>query len=94
MRLSGYELATRLSLALYDVSPDDAMLGDAEAGKFDDDASFGGQVDKALSDPRSRAAVLRFHEQMYSANEYAGISKSGEKSPLFKAGMGADMRKT
>ena len=92
VRLTGYELATRLSLALYDVAPDDAMLSDAKAGRFDDDAGLAAQVDKALADPRSRAAILRFHEQMYSTDEYAGLSKDAAKFPLFKAGVGTDMR--
>ena len=64
----------------------------SKPGKFDNAAGFAAQVEKALADPRSRASILRFHEQMYSSIEYSGITKDNGKFPLFRVGMGADMR--
>ena len=44
--LQAFELATRLSLALYDTPPDDAMLGSVDAGDFSD-AKLSETVDRA-----------------------------------------------
>ncbi len=89
--LQAFELATRLSLALYDAPPDDAMLASVEAGDFSD-AKLSATVDRALSDPRAREGLLRFHEQLYFAQEYPSLSKDATRFPGFSAGTGEHLR--
>lgn len=59
-QLSGYELASRLSLMLWDSVPDDALLDAAGGGKLDTAAGIRAQVDRILDDAKARPVVSRF----------------------------------
>ncbi len=59
-QLSGYEIASRLSLLLWDSVPDDALLDAAAAGELDNADGIRGQVDRLLSDAKARSVMIRF----------------------------------
>jgi hypothetical protein len=59
--LNDYEIAARLSYFLWGSAPDDALLGDAEAGRLQDADSRVEIARRMLGDERARDQVHRFH---------------------------------
>ncbi len=62
-RVTGLELASRLSFFLWSSIPDDELLNAAIAGKLHDLTVLDAQVRRMLADPRSKALVTNFAEQ-------------------------------
>ena len=61
-KLTGPEVATRLSYLLWGTSPDDGLLDSALAGdRLGTPASIRAAAERMLADPRARRAVGRFH---------------------------------
>ena len=60
-RLTGPEVATRLSFFLWGTTPDDALLDAAERGDLATTDGIEAQARRMLDDPRVRDAVLDFH---------------------------------
>jgi hypothetical protein len=60
-RLSGYEVATRLSYLLWGSTPDEQLLDDAEAGLLDDPDGVRAAAERLLADPRAIDRIDRFH---------------------------------
>jgi hypothetical protein len=59
-RLGAYELASRLSYALWSTLPDDVLLAAAESGELTSDAGLSAQIDRMLADPRSDMLLRSF----------------------------------
>jgi hypothetical protein len=59
-RLTAYELATRLSYALWGSMPDDTLLAAADAGQLTTDAQLTAQITRMLADTRSSALLDEF----------------------------------
>jgi mono/diheme cytochrome c family protein len=62
-RISGLELASRLSFFIWSSIPDDELLDLAAAGKLSDPVVLGKQVSRMFADPRSESLVTNFAEQ-------------------------------
>jgi hypothetical protein len=62
-RLSGFELATRLSYLLWNSLPDADLLARAEAGELDSDAGLAGVLSAMMADDRSSRLVDQFFGQ-------------------------------
>jgi hypothetical protein len=62
-RLSGFELATRLSYFLWSSTPDDELLALAEAGVLQEDEVLRAQVVRMLADPRAESLLDSFAAQ-------------------------------
>ena len=62
-RLSGLELATRISFFLWSSIPDDELLDVAIKGKLTEPATLERQVRRMLADPRSESLVTSFADQ-------------------------------
>ncbi len=90
--LSSWEIASRLSYAVWDSMPDDELFAAAEAGQLDTIEGLEAQVDRLLTSERARAMFLRFHDQLWTADQYSGLTKSATLYPDFDPAMGADMR--
>ncbi|MEM6996529.1 MAG: DUF1592 domain-containing protein, partial [Myxococcota bacterium] len=89
--LDGYELATRLSLFLWNSIPDPALLDAAEAGDL---ASAEGLRDEALrllADSKARDAVAGFHTQWLGVDELDHTTKSTEMFPEWNVTMQSAM---
>src|SRR6185369_14613575 len=65
--VTGYELASRLSYALWSSMPDDGLLADAETGKLLEPATMDTQVDRMLGDSRSEMVVQNFAAQWFGS---------------------------
>ncbi len=73
--LDSYEIATRLSYALWNTTPPDELLdaaGRDELGTKDGVLSW---AQKMVADPRAKDVLLSFHEQMFATRSYGTQSK-------------------
>lgn len=61
--LSGHELASRLSFALWSSVPDDALLAKADANQLQSDEQVESEVRRMLSDPKAERTFEDFHAQ-------------------------------
>lgn len=74
VRLSGWEMASRLSYLLWDSMPDAELFAAAESGKLESRRQLQQQAERMLRDVRARHALVRFHSQwldldaIYTAN--------------------------
>lgn len=76
--LSGYEMATKLSLWLRNTTPDDALL-DAAAGpgKLDTAEGAAALAAKMLDEPAAREVMRSFHGQFMHFGRFSQLSKTG-----------------
>lgn len=90
--LSGTELAQRLSYALWQSMPDEALLASAEDGSLLTIDGYTAQVTRLLADPRSRDAVGQFHAQLLGQSKYADITRVTTLFPEFSLGLRESMK--
>ncbi len=67
--LDSWQIAARLSLLLWDSTPDEPLLAAAERGELTSRAALGEQVERLLADPRARATVRSFFD------DWLGLAK-------------------
>jgi hypothetical protein len=84
--LDGYDLATRLSYALWNTTPDDALWEAAGRGDLAEDGPLRAEVERMLDDPRAHDTVKDFHEQWLHVENYTNISPLGIAFPWFDSG--------
>jgi hypothetical protein len=82
-RVSGFELASRLSYYLWSTMPDQALLLDAQLGKLDADAGLGAQVERMLADPRASALVSNFVGQWLNLRRTEQVAPDYTVFPTF-----------
>ncbi len=87
--VEGYELASRLSYALWSSMPDDALLDAAEDGALDDAEVLGAEVERMLDDARARGMFYDFHEQWLGAERFDSVGRDAARYPEY-AGVGPD----
>jgi hypothetical protein len=75
--LSGYELATKLSLWLRGTTPSDTLLDTAAQGMFDSADGATAIATTLMAEPTALAVMRDFHDQLYHFERYATISKIG-----------------
>lgn len=86
--LTGYELASRLSYALWGSTPDATLLDAAEAGTLTDLASLSAQVDRLLADPAKGQRFLQtFFNQWFHINNLGGHQVDEQLYPAWNEGM-------
>jgi hypothetical protein len=91
-RLSGVELASRLSYLLWSSAPDEALLAAAEAGELEDTQGLEAQVERLLGDERARRALDVFWLEYLELGGLGSIAKDPETYPLFTPTLVAAMR--
>ena len=74
-KLTGYELASRLSYFLWSSMPDDALFRLAASGEILKPAVLGQQLTRMLADPKSEAFVKNF------TGQWLGLRKVGANPP-------------
>ena len=82
-RVSQVELASRLSFFLWSSIPDDELLEIAEAGELDAAGRLRQQVDRMLSDARSRALVENFGGQWLYLRNLPSVAPDPDAYPEF-----------
>ena len=86
--LDPYEVASRLSFALWNSMPDDELLDEAERGGLRDESSVRAEAERMLRDPRAAPMVRSFHRRWLgmegsTAGTWSEISRDPQKFPDF-----------
>jgi mono/diheme cytochrome c family protein len=85
LRLSDFELASRLSFFIWSSVPDDQLLDLAGQGKLKDRRVVEAQVKRMLADPRSRALIENFAGQWLELRRLETVSPVENIFPEFDA---------
>jgi hypothetical protein len=91
-RLTGLELASRLSYFLWNGPPDPALLDAAQAGQLDDAQGLQTQVDRMLADPKLARAVRNFADEWLQLQSLASLSKDPKVYKHFSSDLGDSAR--
>jgi hypothetical protein len=91
-RISGVELASRLSFFLWSSVPDEELLGLAEKGKLADPQVLKQQVQRMLDDPKSDALTSNFAGQWLYIRNVATVKPDPAIFPDFDESLRASMR--
>lgn len=86
VRLSGYELAARLSYAFWQAPPDAALIQAAEDGSLGADAGLESAATRVLQDPRAAATVRGFLEALVHLGALRSLSKDAALYPEWQNG--------
>lgn len=92
IQLDGYEVATRLSYALWNTMPDDELFSAADAGDLDAPEGIRAQAARLLGHPHARATVEDLHNQLLQLDAYLDRSKDPDFFPQFNVGLGPKMQ--
>ena len=84
LRLTGFELASRLSYLLWGSMPDDKLLAAAEGGSLRTGEDVLAQARRMLEDPRAARTVARFTDQWLRHEEIAALEKEEMVYTTFK----------
>ncbi len=82
-RLSGEELAVRLSYLLWSEPPDDQLLDSARGGHLSDAVTLRAQTDRLLADPRAMRFVTDFTHQWLQMDRLGMFQFNGLLFPTF-----------
>jgi hypothetical protein len=89
-RVSGWELASRLSFFLWSSIPDDELLDVARGGKLADPAALDREVRRMLADPRATTMADNFTEQWLGLRGLAELKPDRQLYPEFNSGLETD----
>ncbi|MCA9687391.1 MAG: DUF1592 domain-containing protein, partial [Myxococcales bacterium] len=91
VRLSDYEIATRLSYLLWDTMPDAGLLEAAANGELETDEQVEAQAQRLLADARARPALARFFREWVGVHELDPSAKDAALFPSYDATLTAAM---
>jgi Protein of unknown function (DUF1592)/Protein of unknown function (DUF1588)/Protein of unknown function (DUF1585) len=92
MALSDYELASRLSYALWKSMPDEQLLQAASSGVLQTQSGIWAQAERMLADSRYERAIERFVSQWAGLDQIDSIQKDPKKFPAFTTQLAQDMK--
>jgi len=92
LKLTGPELATRMSLFLVDSTPNAALLDAAEKGGLDSEEQIREAARAMLKDPAARKALSSFYDVFFKLNDLPTAAKTPAVFPQFNAALGEAMR--
>jgi hypothetical protein len=90
--LSDYEVASKLSFALLNTMPDDALFTAAAAGQLHSRDTVLQQAQRIIALPAVENTVSDFHDQLMRMRDFDSIKKDEKTFPLFVAAANADIR--
>jgi hypothetical protein len=91
-RVSAYELATRLSYALWSTMPDATLISAAAAGQLSTDAQVQAQVERMLADSRASALLDEFAGNWLDFSTVESVVPDPTTFPNFTATIAHSMR--
>jgi len=83
--LKPYDLATRLSFALWATPPDEALLASAKSGKLTQDAELKKQIERMLTDERISGFVNGFLDSWLNLRDLGGMPPPRENYRAYYA---------
>jgi len=93
VRPSSWEMATRLSFALWNTMPDAQLFAAARANSLQTQAQIAGETARMLKDVKARDMTLNFFRQWLNLKVIAAIRKDTSLFPRFINGTGALLQK-
>jgi cytochrome c553 len=87
-----YDVASRLSFALWDSPPDQELLAAAAAGRLATREQVAGQAERMLADPRAHAKLHDFFLRWLKVDQAPEIAKDPARFPGFGPEIVADVR--
>ena len=92
-KLTGNELASRLSFFLWSSVPDDELLNVAEQGKLSDPKVLEAQVRRMLADPRAKTLISNFAFQWLRVRDMAALEPDPYTYPAFDGALRTAFRR-
>lgn len=92
VRLTPYELASRLSYLIWASTPDDELLDAAEAGLLETREQLAERARAMLDSPKARRAIAEFYRQWLNLGKLDSIVREEGAFPDFNAELLAGMR--
>jgi hypothetical protein len=89
--LSGYEVANRLSYALWHTMPDEALFTAAASGELLTKEGLATQARRLLRDPRAQETVASFHDQLLQLQKVFDVTRNTTLFPEFSTGLRQSM---
>lgn len=86
-RLSGPELATKISYLLRDTPPDDELMQAAVNGELDTNEGLAAVVSQMLEEDTAGGTVSKFHRELFGLDRYSSILKSASAFPQYDEAM-------
>lgn len=81
--LNDWEIASRLSFALWNSIPDDELFRAAAAGELSSEAGVRAQATRMLDEPAAGAMLRDFHERLLGVSSYLQISREDSVFPEY-----------
>jgi hypothetical protein len=91
VRLDGYEIAAKLSYALANTMPDEALFTAAASGGLATTSGVSAQVDRLLTS-LGEGPARPFHAELFALDDYAQIQKDAQVVPAWNAQLAVSMR--
>ena len=87
-----YDVASRLSFALWDSLPDEDLLKAAAAGELATREQVAQQAERMAGDGRARAKIREFFLQWLKVEHYPDLAKDKKRFPGFDEAVATDLR--
>jgi hypothetical protein len=91
--LDGYELASRLSYALWSSMPDDELFAKAKSGALASPDALTSEVDRMLGNDRSEMLVKNFAARWFGSKRLEGHAASTTLFPGYSPALAASMQR-
>jgi hypothetical protein len=83
VKLTSYEMASRLSYMLWQSMPDDELLAAAESDQLTDPADVATQVTRMMQDQKAHDVFAHFHQQWLKLDQMSNLDKDAAIFPKF-----------
>jgi hypothetical protein len=91
-KLSGVEIASRMSFFLLDTTPDAALLDKAESGALSTPEGARAAATEMVAKPQARAALANFFSELYRLRDIETIEKDPAMFPQFTPALAKAMK--
>jgi hypothetical protein len=91
LRLSGWELASRLSFFLWATAPDEQLLQAAGSGELNTDEGVLAHAERLLNDPRAVPSIEHFYAQWLRVQGLPSLERSPSSFPSFSSAVAESM---
>jgi len=92
VKLSPYEVASRLSYFIWGTMPDPLLFEAADSGKLGTREGIAVQVERMMKDPRARTTLVGFNQRLFGTDIIDDASKDPDVYPQFDDNLRASMK--
>lgn len=92
-KLQPYEIATRMSYAIWKSIPDETLLTAAATGKLATAAQVKAQVARMMADPRATDMMKYFVNELFETKKFVNLTKNEKLYPSFPNNLGDTLKR-